>query len=190
MNCLVRLELPDAVALADAVLGPGRRPGEGLTRQQLTEASTVLASAAKRRRIQEVLALADVAAESVGESRSRALMHVLGLPAPVLQYVFQDHEGFIARTDFFWPDARVIGEFDGDAKYLDDVLLAGRSTQEAILAEKKREDRLRALGYNVVRWDWKTLSTPDVLRQRLIAAGIQPQKSPPRGPDPHALREE
>ncbi|MDQ0827728.1 putative transcriptional regulator of viral defense system [Arthrobacter sp. B2I5] len=29
MNCLVRLELPDAVALADAVIGPGRRPGEG-----------------------------------------------------------------------------------------------------------------------------------------------------------------
>jgi hypothetical protein len=190
MDCLVRLELPDAVALADAVLGPGRRPGEGLTRQQLSEAADVMTSAAKRRRIHELLALADETSESVGESRSRALIHVLGLPAPVLQYVFQDHEGFIARTDFFWPDAKVIGEFDGDAKYLDDVLLAGRSTQEAILAEKKREDRLRALGYKVVRWDWKILSTPDVLRERLIAAGIRPQTTPPRGPDPRALREE
>lgn len=136
--------------------------------------------------IQEVLALADEASESVGESRSRAFIHVLGLPAPVLQHVFHDREGFIARTDFFWPEAKVIGEFDGDAKYLDEVLLAGVSTQEAILAEKKREDRLRALGYNVVRWDWKTLSTPDVLRQRLIAAGIRPQKTPPRGQDPRA----
>jgi hypothetical protein len=190
VDCLVRLELPDAVAVADAVFGPGRRPGEGLTRQQLIEASATMTSAAKRRRIQEVLALADEASESVGESRSRALIHVLGLPAPVLQHVFRDHEGFIARTDFFWPDAKVIGEFDGDAKYLDDALLAGQSTQEAILAEKKREDRLRALGYKVVRWDWKTLSTPDVLCQRLLAAGIRRQKSPPRGQDPRALREE
>ena len=117
MDCLVRLELPDAVAVADAVLGPGRNPGAGLTRQQLIERADGLASAAKRRRIQEVLALADEASESVGESRSRAFIHVLGLPAPVLQHVFHDREGFIARTDFFWPEAKVIGEFDGDAKY-------------------------------------------------------------------------
>ncbi|MFC0457964.1 hypothetical protein ACFFGR_15605 [Arthrobacter liuii] len=186
MDCMVRLEIPDAVAIADAVLGPRRGPGEALTRQQLLDAAAGLASAAKRRHIQEVLALADEASESVGESRSRAFIHVLGLPAPVLQHVFHDREGFIARTDFFWPEAKVIGEFDGDAKYLDEVLLAGVSTQEAILAEKKREDRLRALGYKVVRWDWKTLSTPDVLRQRLIAAGIRPQKTPPCGQDPRA----
>jgi len=178
-DCITRLDLPDAVALADAVLDPRRRPGEGLTRQQLGAAAALQASTAKRRRMQEVLALANGASESVGESRSRALIHMLGLPAPVLQQVFQDQEGFIARTDFFWPEAKVIGEFDGDAKYLDEALLAGRSTQEAILAEKKREDRLRALGYKVVRWDWKTLSTPDLLRQRLTAAGIRPQKPRP-----------
>ncbi|MGO4236296.1 hypothetical protein [Pseudarthrobacter sp. YAF2] len=186
MDCLVRLELPDAVAVADAVLGPGRNPGAGLTRQQLIDGANGLASAAKRRRFQEVLALANEASESVGESRSRAFIHVLGLPAPVLQHVFHDRDGFIARTDFFWPEAKVIGEFDGDAKYLDEALLAGVSTQEAILAEKKREDRLRALGYKVVRWDWKTLSNPDALRQRLIAAGIRPRKTPPRGQDPRS----
>ncbi|MFF2346736.1 hypothetical protein [Pseudarthrobacter sp. NPDC058119] len=186
MDCIVRLELPDAVALADAVLSPDRRPGEGLTRRQLIDASADLPSEAKRRRIECVLALADETSESVGESRSRAIIHVLGLPAPVLQRVFHDHDGFIARTDFFWPDAGVIGEFDGDAKYLDESLLSGRTTQEAILAEKKREDRLRALGYKVVRWDWKTLATPDLLRQRLAAAGVVPQKTPPRGRDPRA----
>lgn len=186
MDCIVRLELPDAVAVADAVLGPERRPGEGLTRRELIEASADLPSEAKRRRVREVLALANEASESVGESRSRALIHVLGLPAPVLQRVFHDHEGFIARTDFFWPVAGVIGEFDGDAKYLDEGMLGGRTIQEAILAEKKREDRLRALGYKVVRWDWKTLANPDLLRQRLAAAGVVPQKTPPRGQPPHA----
>ena len=125
--------------------------------------------------------MADEAAESVGESRSRALIHILGFPAPVLQRPFYDSEGFIGRTDFFWPEYGVIGEFDGDAKYLDDELLGDRSTREAILAEKKREDRLRALGYKVVRWDWKAVTDPEVLRRKLEGGGLRRQKSPPGG---------
>ena len=186
MDCLVRLELPEAVAIADNVLGRRRIEGESLTRVDLEQATAGLASAAKRRRVLEVLSLADEAAESVGESRSRALIHVLGYPPPVLQHSFYDHEGFIARTDFFWPECGVVGEFDGDAKYLDDELLGGRSTREAILAEKKREDRLRALGYTVVRWDWKAVTDPEVLRRKLEGAGLSRRKSPPRGPLPFA----
>jgi len=181
MDSVVRLELPEAVAVADTVLGSRRQEGEGLTRMDLQQASVSLASAAKRRRVLEVLALADEAAESVGESRSRALIHILGFPAPVLQRPFYDSEGFIGRTDFFWPEYGVIGEFDGDAKYLDDELLGDRSTREAILAEKKREDRLRALGYKVVRWDWKAVTDPEVLRRKLEGAGLRRQKSPPGG---------
>jgi hypothetical protein len=186
MDSVVRLELPEAVAVADTVLGSRRKEGEGLTRIDLQQASAGLASAAKRRRVLEVLALADEAAESVGESRSRALIHILGFPAPVLQRSFYDFEGFIARTDFFWPENGVIGEFDGDAKYLDDELLGGRSTREAILAEKKREDRLRALGYTVVRWDWNAVTDPEVLRRKLEAAGVTRHKSPPHGQIPLA----
>ncbi|HYH77055.1 MAG TPA: hypothetical protein VD841_06095 [Arthrobacter sp.] len=186
MDSVVRLELPEAVAVADAVLGSRRKEGEGLSRINLQQASAGLASTAKRRRVLEVVSLANEAAESVGESRSRVLIHILGLPAPVLQRSFYDQEGFIARTDFFWPDHGVIGEFDGDAKYLDDELLGGRSTREAILAEKKREDRLRALGYKVVRWDWKAVTDPEVLRRKLEAAGVRRQKSPRHGPFPLA----
>ncbi len=186
MDSVVRLELPEAVAVADTVLGSRRKAGEGLTRIDLQQASAGLASAAKRRRVLDVLALADEAAESVGESRSRALIHILGFPAPVLQRSFYDFQGFIARTDFFWPEYGVVGEFDGDAKYLDDELLGDRSTREAILAEKKREDRLRALGYTVVRWDWKAVTDPEVLRRKLEAAGVSRHKSPPRGPIPRA----
>ena len=190
LDCIVRLELPEAVAVVDAVMGRGRREGEGLTRPELRDASARLPSAAKRRRVLEVLALADGESESVGESRSRALIHVAGLPAPVLQHSFYDSDGFIARTDFFWPELGVIGEFDGDAKYLDNALLAGRTTREVILAEKKREDRLRALGYTVVRWDWKALADPELLRRKLAAAGVTAQKSPPGGLFPAALRGE
>lgn len=186
LDCVVRLELPYAVAVTDAVLAPGRAQEERLTRLELHEAASRLHSATKRRRVEQVLGLADETSESVGESRSRALFHVLGFPAPVLQHSFRDSEGFIARTDFYWPESGVIGEFDGDAKYLDDDLLGERSTREAILAEKKREDRLRALGYKVVRWDWKTLSDPELLGRKLRAAGVTQQKSPRRGPLPRA----
>ncbi|GAC1496360.1 MAG: hypothetical protein NVS2B15_18800 [Pseudarthrobacter sp.] len=173
LDCVVRMELPEAIAVADDVLGSRRKEGEGLTRNELEEASGLLASAAKRRRVLEVLAFANEAAESAGESRSRALIHVLGFPPPVLQRSFHDTEGFIGRTDFFWPEFGVIGEFDGDAKYLDDDLLGDHTARETVLAEKKREDRLRALGYAVVRWDWKAVTNPELLRQKLAAAGVQ-----------------
>jgi hypothetical protein len=182
-----RLELPESVAIMDAALGNRRKEGEGLTRVDVQHAAAGLASAAKCRRILEVLELADAASESAGKSRSRALIHVLGLPAPVLQRSFYDHEGFMARTDYFWPNYGVIGEFDGDAKYLDDELLGGRSTRAIILAEKKREDRLRALGYTIVRWDWKAVTDPDLLRRKLEGAGITTQESPPRGLIPLAF---
>lgn len=64
---------------------------------------------------------------------------------------------------------------------LRDDLLDGRSTRETVLAEKKREDRLRALGYKVVRWDWKAVTDPELLRRKLERAGITTQESPPRG---------
>lgn len=185
LDCVARLDLPDALAIADAVLGSHHGQEKRLTRQELHQAACRM-SAAKRRRVEEVLAMADEACESVGESRSRALFRVLGLPAPVLQHSFHDSAGLIARTDFFWPEFGVIGEFDGDAKYLEDGFLGDRSTREAILAEKKREDRLRALGYKVVRWDWKTLSEPDLLDSKLRAAGLKAEKSPRRGQLPRA----
>ena len=179
IDSVVRLELPEAVAVADNVLGSRRKEGEGLTRFDLQQASAGLASAAKRRRVLEVLTLADEASESVGESRSRALILVLGFPAPILQHSFYDSDGFIGRTDFFWPNYGVIGEFDGDAKYLDDELLGGRTARETVLEEKKREDRLRALGYTVVRWDWKAVTNPEILGRKLAAAGVL-RKNPRR----------
>ena len=46
-------------------------------------------------------------------------------------------------------------EFDGAVKY------AGADGRDALVAEKRREDELRALGYEVVRLVWADLSRPD-----------------------------
>ena len=52
------------------------------------------------RKVSRVLNFASPLAESPGESVSRALIHELGLPAPVLQHAFHDRRGLIGVVDF------------------------------------------------------------------------------------------
>jgi hypothetical protein len=105
------------------------------------------------------LGFSDPLSESVGESRLRVLMHTHGLPAPMLQVVFTDADGFVARVDFYFPSERTVVEFDGLAKY-------AAATSETLIQEKLREDRLRALGLQVVRITWADLQRP----ARLVAS--------------------
>ncbi|MPY81610.1 MAG: DUF559 domain-containing protein, partial [Actinophytocola sp.] len=51
------------------------------------------------------------------------------------------------RVDMLWPQYRTIGEADGAAKY-------GVKAPDSLFREKQREDALRDLGYEVVRWTW------------------------------------
>ncbi len=103
--------------------------------------------------IRRALAFADRLSESVGESRTRVLMRDEGLPPPQLQVDFADAQGFIGRVDFFFPEYNTVVEFDGLLKYGDD-------SREALIREKLREDRLRALGLEVVRITWQDLDDP------------------------------
>ncbi|MGW1343346.1 type IV toxin-antitoxin system AbiEi family antitoxin domain-containing protein [Kribbella sp. NPDC002412] len=91
--------------------------------------------------------------ESVGESRLRVLLHEHGLPAPVLQSELHDADGLVGRVDFHFPAYDTVVEFDGMLKY-------GGGSPEVLVREKRREDRLRALGLTVVRADWADLDRP------------------------------
>lgn len=102
-----------------------------------------------RRRAAAALPLLSGLRETALESWSAARFHEWGLPAPELQHEFWDQEGFVGRVDFWWAHARVVGEADGQVKY---------DTREALYAEKRREDRLRALGLVVIRWGWQDLA--------------------------------
>ncbi len=95
----------------------------------------------------------DPLAESVGESRLRVLIHEWGLPTPVLQALFEDSAGFVGRVDFFFPGLNTVVEFDGRIKYAE-------GTADILIREKAREDRLRALGLEVVRVTWSDLAHP------------------------------
>ena len=85
----------------------------------------------------------------------RVLLAGQGFPPPVLQAELTASDGdFVARVDFLFPDERVVVEFDGETKY-------GDGPAEAVIAEKWREDRIRELGYIVVRVSWSDLAYRD-----------------------------
>ena len=105
----------------------------------------------------------DARSESVGESRLRVLMYNHGLPRPVLQAVYYDEDGFIARVDFDFPEYETVVEFDGMFKY-------AAGSPDVLTREKAREDRLRARGLQVVRTTWSDLDHPSRTIARIRAA--------------------
>ncbi len=139
-------------------------------------------------RARRVIAFADGASGSPGESISRAAIHELGLPKPVLQQAFFDEEGLVGYTDFWWPDADLIGEFDGVAKYIREEFMNGRTPGEVVVDEKRREDRLRRQARSVARWGWQTARSAGDLRRTLINAGLRPERAVHRAKESPPLR--
>ena len=83
--------------------------------------------------------------------------------------MFDDLDQFVARTDFAWPEFRTLGEFDGRVKY-QRLRRKDETIEEAVIREKLREDALRDLGWQVVRWIWAELFRPQIIRDRLERA--------------------
>ncbi len=113
---------------------------------------------------ESVARLLDGRSESVGESLSRLRMREAGLPIPDLQPEIVARDGRRYRVDFLWRDLGVIGEFDGLGKYTE---------HHRLLAEKAREDALRDLGFEVIRWNWAELSRFDVVVGRFERAVLR-----------------
>ncbi len=169
-----RLGFADAVVVLDAYkagrVGERRHPPGTLS---LVEPSLrLVASARGRVRWDAAWHFADGGAESVGESWSRVRIAELGFAAPILQRMFQLPNGRSCITDFFWEGPGVVGEFDGLLKYRTSRALSGRSAEEVVIAEKEREDGLRALGLTVLRFTWADLQDPSRLRRLLSTAGV------------------
>ncbi len=137
------------------------------------ELATALAQTQHRRGASDArraLRFADGRCESVGESLLRVAMHDARLPTPELQIrIIRPDGSVVARADLGYPELGVLIEFDGAIKY-SKLLRAGQSAHEAVLAEKIREDRLRDLGYVVVRVIWAELGDPPALAAKINAA--------------------
>lgn len=121
-------------------------------------------------RARRAAGLMDGGSESVGESVSRVILIENGAPRPALQYEVRNERGeTVGIADFGWEAERTLGEFDGKIKY-GRLLKPGESATDVVYAEKRREDALRDLGWQVVRWSWDDLRHPDKLLARIRRA--------------------
>lgn len=172
------------VVAMDHILKPDRsRQLPAITVAELEVSIGQEFSAAAARRIRTVLAFANPASGSPGESLSRAYMFIEGFKAPLLQTEIRDRNGFVALLDFEWPDEGLAGEFDGMVKYQKIEYLNGRTPSDVVVAEKRREDRIRATGRRVIRWTWSDLADRASFGAMLERAGVPRGRFPACTPD-------
>jgi hypothetical protein len=147
-----------AVVTADAALARGCR---------LDELEEVLAQCRRfpgTRCARRVLAFADARSESALESLGRARFDEEDLPAPDLQVELGVHDRQV-RVDHLFRGQRTVGEADGLGKYDDLAVLR---------AEKQREDALRDMGFEVVRYVWDdALRRPTLMAARFRRAFLR-----------------
>lgn len=164
------------VVVADAALRRRAHPVPGISagcgRDELVLAASRVALNHGGARARAVAHFADGRADRPGESVSRASMRAAGIAPPELQVELFGASGKRYFADFYWRALRLIGEFDGVAKYSDPTFLAGRTPQQALLDEKAREDDLRAVNHGFSRWGWDVALSPARLGAQLRRAGL------------------
>ena len=162
-----------AEALVQHALDRGIVPGvvsadAALREHLVTVDQVVLATAAVETwphasRAASVLAFVDGRRESVGESRCGVALAMAGIPVVPQMSIHDDEGRFVARVDFLVEGTKVVVEFDGKVKF-------ASGDPQVLWDEKRREDRLRRLGYVVVRLTWSDLERPGVVAAVVRAA--------------------
>jgi hypothetical protein len=164
------LDLARTLPMTQAVAAGDRALTLGLTRTELDAGLVAMKRWPGVRAARRVVEFLDIRSESVGESVSRVRLMEDGLPASEPQHEIYRPDGqFLARVDFYWKEQRTVGEFDGKIKY-GRLLKPGQRIEDVIFEEKLREDAVRDLGLQVVRWIWTDLYRTGILRGRVLRA--------------------
>jgi hypothetical protein len=125
------------------------------------------------------LALADGRAESWLETRGRLTFAALGLPPFVPQVELRADGRLLKVADGWYPEAALAIEFDGRVKYRRP--LYGRTAEEQLWEEKRREDELRSLGVRFVRATNQDLGPRRADLDRLVRRQLASQGPSVRG---------
>jgi hypothetical protein len=165
------LDLARSLPFEAAVVALDAAFHEGLLSRELVERRLFdIAGTRGSQHAARVVRFADGRSGSVGESRSRVVLQELGLAPTALQFEIRTPGGsLVGRTDFAWEEQHVVGEFDGRIKY-GRLLRPGQDAGDAVFEEKRREDAIRDEGWEVVRWVWSDLMTPQKLGDRVRRA--------------------
>jgi hypothetical protein len=162
------LDFADAVGSVDWALW--RRNEAAVSRGELHAELERMNVRAGASRLRAIIEFASPLSDSFGESAARAAIHILGFAAPELQVEIRDATGLMI-PDFYWRAQRRVGEFDGKEKYTRHVFTGG-DPSAVVWKEKKREDRLRALGLSVTRILTEHVENPRKLESMLVEAGV------------------
>lgn len=150
--------VPAGVASIDAAMHTG-----AVTREDLQAAYEAVRRWPLSSRARCALAWADGESESLGESVTRVILRGMGWSVQS-QVPIADADGVVfARVDLGIEGTNVLIEFDGKVKYSD-------GGADALFREKKREDRIRALGYVLVRVTWADLFHSERIIRAVTAA--------------------
>nr|WP_245816986.1 hypothetical protein [Geodermatophilus saharensis] len=144
VDCAREWELEHAVVAMDAALLAGATTAGELVR--VAAAQHCWRGTPRSRR---AVGLADGRAESPLETRGRLRLVGSGLPAPELQVEIRSQGRLVGVVDAWFDGAAVAVEFDGRVTYTDPW--RDRTARQVLWEEKRREDKLRALGTRVVR---------------------------------------
>jgi hypothetical protein len=159
-DCLRTLPGRDSLAIIDAALHRRLTTPESVAEVLRHQARWPKVAAAR-----QVLALADGRRESPLESWSAWAFAQTGVVSPQWQVEIHQPDGvLIGRADCWWIDG-VVGEADGRSKYTLGTAERGggeNAMYEVLHDERKREQRMRDLGAEIVRW-----TAADVLNDHL-----------------------
>ena len=130
--------------------------------------------------------------ENGGESFALAVIFELGFlwPEQQVEFICVGPSGRqeVRRVDFAWytADGRIIvGELDGQQKYVDPSMTGGRSISEIVEDERLRSQMLRNSGVTtIVRFTFDDVVRRTPLAKKLREAGV-PYTNPPLLPQSH-----
>ncbi len=126
------------------------------------------------RQARAVVEFADGRAQSPDESLARVHLRTLGFQRLRLQVPVRGPEGQTFRVDIEIEDVRSFLEVDGLGKYEDVALRSGRTLEQVLLDEKRREDWIRGrTQQRFVRAEHSHLRSAASLAARLSAFGIR-----------------
>jgi very-short-patch-repair endonuclease len=109
------------------------------------------------KRLRRAVGFAEPRSESPMETRLRLQLIKARLPRPEVQVdLYDDSRRFLARADPYYPDVRLVIEFDG------------QNHRDRLVPDLRRQNALVNAGYHILRF-----TAPDVLTHSAVAFQVR-----------------
>lgn len=161
------LDVDALIMVADALMAPRDRYPQlrfsrpAATRDRLAAALDVWAGAPGALRLRSALEEARPGVDSPMETPTRCILVRAGLPEPEINGEVFDGGVLVAQPDLLYRAAKVAIEYDGEQHFLDPKQRAH---------DLERDERLRAMGWVVIRLSAAMLAKPWLVVERVRAA--------------------